>query len=121
MGGGGRPGASTGRAERRREGGSNLPVLGRGLIELELRESVGSGEIEGRGLVEVEFGLGRAARGGTPVRPMRQIEMAEDALDGGGERDEGDDAHVTAADGTQEREHIVDPGEELRPQDAAGS
>jgi hypothetical protein len=52
---------------------------------------------------------------------MRQIEMAEDALDGGGERDEGDDAHLTAADGAEEREHLVDRGQELRPQQAAGS
>ena len=107
MGGGGRPGASTGRAGRRRERASDLPVLGRRLIELELRDSVGSGEIEGRGLVEVKLGLGRAARGGDPGRPMRQIEMAEDALNGGGERDEGDDAHLTAADGAEEREHLA--------------
>ena len=68
----------------------------------------------------MEFGLGRPASGGDAWRPMRQVEMEEDVLHGGGERDEGDDAHVTAADGTQEREHLVDPGQELRPQHAAG-
>jgi len=46
---------------------------------------------------------------------MRQIEMEEDTLYGGGEGDEGDDAHLTAADGAEEREHLVDPGQELYP------
>ena len=34
---------------------------------------------------------------------------------------QGDDAHLTATDGTQEPEHLVDPGQELRPEHAAGS
>ena len=107
-----------GRRQRPREGparASGIPVVGRGLIELELRESLGSGEIEGRGLVEVELSLGRAASGGHPGRPMRQIEMAEDTLYGGGEGDERDDPHLAAAGGTREREHLVDPGQELCP------
>jgi hypothetical protein len=45
---------------------SDLPVLGRRLIELELRESLGSGEIEGRGLVEVKLGLGEGRARGRP-------------------------------------------------------
>jgi len=109
-------------AEEGNEAGrpSGIPVLGRGLIELEVRESVGSGEIEGRGLVEVQLGLGRAASGGYAGRPMGQVEMEEDALYGGGEGDEGDDAHLTAADGAEEREHLVDAGQELGPEHAAG-
>ena len=87
MGDGGRPGGSTGRPGRRRERGSDPRVLGRGRIDLELRESEGRGEVEGRGLVEVKLGLGRDASGRDQGRPMRQIEMVEDALDGGGERD----------------------------------
>ena len=112
MGGEGHPG---GRGGRRGERGSELPVVGRGLIELELRDSIGSGEIEGRRLVEVEFGLGRAASGGHAGRPMGQVEVEEDALDGGGEGDEGDDLHLSTADGAEEREHIVDAGQELGP------
>jgi hypothetical protein len=50
---------------------------------------------------------------------MREVEMEEDALHGGREGDERDDLHLTAADGTQEREHLVDAGQELRPQHAA--
>jgi len=89
MGGGGRPGASTGRAGCRWECGSDLPVLGRGRIELELRDRVGGGEIEGGGLIERELGLGRAPSGGGAGRPMGQVEMEEDAFHGGGEGDAG--------------------------------
>jgi hypothetical protein len=104
-------------AEEGNEAGrpSGLPVMGSGLIELVVRDGVGSGEIEGRGLVEVQLGLGRAASGGDAGRPMGEVEMEEDALDGGGEGDERDDPHLTAADGTQEREHLVDAGQELGP------
>jgi len=42
---------------------------------------------EGRGLVKVEFGLGRPASGGDAGRPMGQVEKEEDALDGRGEGD----------------------------------
>jgi hypothetical protein len=124
MGDRGRP---DGRGQRVAEEGSEagrpsgIPVMGSGLIELVVRESVGSGEIEGRGLVEEKLGLGRAASGGYAGRPMRQVEMEEDVLHGEGEGDERDDPHLTAADGTQEREHLVDAGQELGPEHAAGS
>jgi len=39
---------------RGRSRSSSLPVIGSGLIEVELRDGLRSGEIEGRGLVEVE-------------------------------------------------------------------
>jgi hypothetical protein len=58
-------------------------------------------------------------RGISGWMPMREMKMEEDALHGGEERDERDDAHLTAADGAQEREHLVDPGQELRPQHEA--
>jgi hypothetical protein len=67
---------------------SDLPVLGRRLIELELRDGLGRREVEGRGLVEVEFGLGRAASGRHAGRPMRQVKIEEDAPYGGRESDE---------------------------------
>ena len=82
MGGGGRPGGSTGRAGCRRERGSEVPVLGRGLIELEFRDRVGGGEVESRGLVKVERGLRRAACGGHAGGPMREVKMEEDAPGG---------------------------------------
>ena len=41
--------------------------------------------------------------------------MEEDTLYGGGEGDEPDDPHLAAAGGAEEREHLVDPGQELCP------
>ena len=58
---------------------SGLPVMWSRLVELELRDGVGSREIEGRGLIEVEFGLGRIPSGGHPGRPMGQVEMEQNA------------------------------------------
>jgi len=98
---------------------SGIPVMGRRLIELELRDGLRSREVEGRGLVEVEFGLGRAPSGGHPGGPMRQVEVEEDALYGGGEGDEGDDPHLAAAGRAQEGQHLVDASQELGPVHAA--
>ena len=82
-------------AEGRGGGGrlrpSGIPVVGWGLIELELREGLRSRELESWGLIEVELGLGRAPSGGHAGRLVRQVEMEEDALYGGGEGDERDD------------------------------
>jgi hypothetical protein len=47
---------------------SGVPVMGRVLVELVLGDGLGSLEIDDRGLVEVELGLGRAAYGGHPGR-----------------------------------------------------
>ena len=66
---------------------SGLPVMRSGLIELVLRDGLRSREVEGRGLIELKFGLGRTPGGGHPRRPMRQVEMEQDALYGGGEGD----------------------------------
>jgi hypothetical protein len=98
---------------------SDLPVLGRRLIELELRDGLGRREVEGRGLVEVEFGLGRAASGRHAGRPMRQVKIEEDAPYGRRESDERDDPHLATADGTQEGEHLIDASQELGPEHAA--
>jgi hypothetical protein len=68
-----------------------------------------------------EFHLWRAPSGGQPGRLMRQVEMAEDALHGGGQGDERDDPHLALAGGAQEREDLVDAGQELGPEHAARS
>lgn len=91
------------------------------MIELELWDRFRSGVIEGRGLVEVELGLGRVTSGGHAGRPMGQVEVEENALHGGGEGDEGDDPHLTTAGRAQEGQHFVDAGQEPGPQHAAGS
>jgi hypothetical protein len=86
---------------------SELPLMGSGLIELELRDGFGIGEVEGRGLIELKFGLGRSPGGGHPGGPMGQVEVEEDVLHGGGEGDERDDPHLATAGGAQEREHFA--------------
>ena len=91
--------------------------MGSGLIKLVLRDGLGRREVEGRGLVEVELGLGRTPGRGHPGRPMGQVEVEEDVPYGGGEGDERYDPHLTAAGRAQEREHLVDashePGQSL--------
>jgi hypothetical protein len=88
---------------------------GRIELELELRDRVGGREIEGRGLVEVKLALGRPTSGGHAGRPVGQVEMEQDALHGGGEGNESEDLHLTAAGGAQEGEHLVNPSQELCP------
>ena len=119
--GGGRMAGVWGGAGEGRQRASGLPVKGSGLIELELRGGLGIDEVESRGLIEVELGLRRSPRGGDPGGPMWEVEMEEDALEGGGEGDEGEDAHLTPAGGAQEGQHFVDAGEELGPAHASGS
>ena len=67
---------------------SGLPVLRNGLIELELRGRVGGSEIEGWSLVEIKLGLRRAPSGRDAGRLIRQLEMEQDALHGGGQGNE---------------------------------
>jgi hypothetical protein len=122
-GGGGLVRGAEGRGAWGRLRASGIPVVGwglielelrdglRGLIELELRDGLRSREVEGRGLVEVEFGLGRTPSGGHAGGSMRQVEMEEDALQGGGEGDKRDDPHLSTACGAQKREHFVDAGQ----------
>ena len=117
----GRVGGGCRRAGKRPDRASDLPVVGRRLVELILRAGLGIGEVEGGGLIEVKFGLRRAASGGHPGRLMRQVEMEEDAIHGGGEGDEGDDPHLAFAGGAQEWEHLIDAGQKLGPEHAAGS
>jgi hypothetical protein len=102
-----------------RSRGSAVPFVGEGLIEVELGPGVREGGIERRSLVEREFGLRGSAGGGEGWEPVRDSEVAEDALDHGRVDEERDDPHLPVADGTEEGEDLVDAGEEARPGDAA--
>jgi len=73
--------------------------MGRRLVEFVLCDGLRSREIEGRRLIELKFGLGRGPSGGQPGGLMRQAEVEEDALHGGGEGDERDDPHLALAGG----------------------
>jgi hypothetical protein len=68
---------SGGRGGRGRLRASGIPVVRRGLIELVFRDGFGSREVEGRGLVEVEFGLGR-----TRSRDRRIPSVSREGLEG---------------------------------------
>lgn len=114
--------SSVGRGARVRAArASGTPVVRRGLIELVLRDGLGSRKVEGWGLIEVELGLGWTASRSDPGRPMGEVEMEEDALYGGGQGDEGDDPHFAAARGAEEGEHLVDASQELGPEHATRS
>jgi hypothetical protein len=107
-----------------------------GLIEVELRDGLGLGRVQGRRLVEVvggervhrsgvigvelECGLGRSAGRGESGRGVREVEAAEDGADGLGVGEEGEDAHVRSAVGAAEGEDLVDAGEESGPAGAGG-
>ena len=76
------------RAGGERTQGSPLPVSVAGvrerLVEVEVRDGLGVGEVEVGRLVEEELALGRGARGGERRKSVGKLEMEEDGLDGGG-------------------------------------
>ncbi len=57
--GGSAPLRVPGQSSRSEPPGQSLPVMGSGLIEVEIRDRVGGGETEGGGLIEVKLALGR--------------------------------------------------------------
>ena len=63
----------------RTQGSPTASVEGVGvrLVEVEVREGLGVGGIEVRGLVEEELALGRGARGSEGRRSVRKLQMAE--------------------------------------------
>ena len=74
MGGGRRLGASAGWARKRPARASGAPpVMGRRMVELVLGDGLGIRETEGRRLIEVDFGLGRAPSGGHAGGPMWEV------------------------------------------------
>lgn len=59
----------------------------------------------------------RVQREGT----VRQIEVSEDGADHGRIGEEGEDPHPAATAWAQQRQHLVDPGQELGPSDPGGT
>jgi hypothetical protein len=67
-------------------GASGVEVVGRGLVEVEVRDGVGLGGVEAGGLIDEldrELVLGRSARGRNGRRLVRQVEVEEDGRDDG--------------------------------------
>jgi len=95
---------------------------------VEVRDGLGLGGVEGRGLIELEVGLAVKAEVGLRRTPSRgegwrcggQTEVAEDGLNGLELGEEGEDALVGAAVGALEGEDLVDAGEETGSAGARG-
>jgi len=101
-------------------GGVELSVVefvGQRLVEQEVGHGLGIGGVEARNLVEQEIPLGRAASGREGRRSVGQVEVNEDGGDDGRIGDEGEDLHGAAAGRTEERQDLIDPGEEHGPAD----
>ncbi len=92
--------------------------MGQGLIELEVGHGVSIGGVEGGSLIEQEVTLRGRAGGREERGPVGQLEVEEDGGDDGRVGEEGEDAHGSAAGGAEEREDLVDAGEEDGPPDA---
>ena len=92
-----------------------------GLVELEARVRICVGGVESGGLIEQEVALWRAARGGEGRGSVWKIEMEEDGGDDGWVGEKGEDGHLAAAGGAEERQDLVDASEQDGPADPCGA
>jgi hypothetical protein len=97
---------------------SVVEVLGQRLVELEVGEGLGIGGVEARRLVEQEGSLGRAASGRERRRPVGEVEVQKNSGDDRRVGEKGEDLHGAAAGRAEERQDLVDAGEEHGPSDA---
>ncbi len=110
-------------AGRLDSGASEVEVVGRGLVELEIWDGLWLGGVEGGCLIEEpgeEIALGRAARGSEGRGLVRDVEVEEDGGDDGRIGEEREDPHLTATGRTEERQHVVDASEQDGPADPRG-
>jgi len=99
--------------ERCQPGGSGIEVVGDGLVELVLWNRIGVGEIELGHLIQKEVTLGRSPCGGHGRGPMWEVEVEQDPLNDEGIGEEGEDLHLSATTRAQQRQHLVNPVEEI--------
>ena len=110
-------------AGRLDSGASEVEVVGRGLVELEVGDRLWLGGVEGRCLIEEpgkEIALGRSACGSEGRGLVREVEVEEDGGDDGRIGEEREDPHLTATGGTEQRQHVVDASEQDGPADPRG-
>jgi len=100
---------------------SVVGAVGQRLVELEVGRGLGIGGVEAGRLVEEEVPLGRASSGSERRRPVGDVEVEEDGGDDGWVGEEGEDSHGAAAGRAEERQDLVDTGEEHGPADARGT
>ena len=99
-------------------GASEVEVVGRGLVELEIWDGLWLGGVERGCLIEEpgeEIALGRSARGSEGRGLVRDVEVEEDGGDDGWIGEEREDPHLTATGGTEQRQHVVDASEQDGP------
>ena len=92
-----------------------------GLVEAEFGLGITIREVEGGRLIEEEVTLWRAARGGEGWGAVWEIEMEEDGGDDRRVGEKGEDGHLAAARRAEQRQDLVDPGEEHGPSDPRGT
>ena len=98
--------------------GSVVEVAGQRLVELKVGYGLRIGWVEARRLVEQEVPLRWAASGREGRRPVGKVEVQEDGGEDGWIGQEGEDLHGAAAGRAEERQDLIDPGEEHGPADA---
>ena len=102
---------------------SVLKLFGEGLIENAgtarsvVGNRVGHGGIDCRRLVEGELDLRGSSGGSQRRRPVGEVEVAEDCLNGRGVGEERDNLHLSPAGQAQQREQLVDASKRLGPSD----
>ena len=89
---------------------SVVELVGQRLVEHEFWDGLGLGGIEGRGLVEKQISLGRAAGRRDGRGRAGQLEVLQDGDDDGRVGEEGENPHGAATCGAQKRQHLVDAG-----------
>ena len=97
---------------------SVVEVVGQGLVELEVGHGLGIGGVEARRLIDQEIPLRRPASGREGRRPVGRSRCTKDGGENGRVGEKGEDLHGAAAGRTEERQDLVDPGEEHGPADA---
>jgi hypothetical protein len=93
---------------------SVVEVGGQRLVEPEVGHGLGVGGVKARRLVEHEVALRRAASR-CEAGFVGKVEVNEDGGKDGLLGDEGEDLHGPTAGGTEERQDLIDPGEEYDP------
>jgi len=97
---------------------SVVEVVGQRLVELEVGHGLRIGWVEARRLVEQEVPLGWAASRCEGRGLVGKVEVNEDGGDNRWVGEKGEDVHGAAAGGAEERQDLIDPGEEHGPADA---
>ena len=96
---------------------SVVEVAWQGLVEVEVGRRLGLGGIEARRLVDREISLRRPASGRERRGPVGEVEVQKNGGDDGRVGEKGEDLHGAAAGRTEERQDLIDPGEEHGPAD----